>query len=130
MVRCELNDSIMDVVTKMSEGNIGCVTALMDVISKGGLIDPDAMLGGVGTILLLDTWGIYGSNIYVLWNDQCNRDIREFMLLLRATQLGYFSSAKLKALSEDEMREGIITDEEWKEMDKKVCEKLENFQRK
>lgn len=79
--------------------------------------------------MILDTWGIYGTDIYVLWNDKCNRDVRQMLMLMRATQLGIFSHTKLQEMAADQMRQVNLSDEEMAELDEKVCERLEDFAR-
>lgn len=129
MSRIELTDNLMDVFIKMSEGNPGALTALMDVHSKAEEIDPQGAMGGLGTILLLDTWEIYGSSIYILWNDKCDRDVRKFLLLQRMVQLGFLPDSKLKAMAADEMREVDLTEQEWSDLEEKVLDQLDQFQR-
>ena len=129
MSRIELTDSPMDALIKMAEGNPGAAVAMMDILKQHDEIDPQAMLGGLGTIMILDTWGIYGSSIYILYSDKCDRNVRQLLMLLRATQLGFFSHTKLQQMAEDQMRSVNLTDEEWQDLDDKVCERLEDFQR-
>ena len=130
MSRIELEDSQLDVMMKMSEGNPGALTAMMDIIKEHESIDPQAVMGGLGAILILDNWGIYGSSIYVLWNDKCNRDVRTMLMLIRATQLGFFSQSRLQQLAADQMRDIAMPDEEIEELDRKVCEALDQFKKK
>jgi len=104
MSRIELTDSPMDALIKMAEGNPGAAVAMMDILKQHDEIDPQAMLGGLGTIMILDTWGIYGSSIYILYSDKCDRNVRQLLMLLRATQLGFFSHTKLQQMAEDQMR--------------------------
>lgn len=129
MSRIELTDSIMDMVMKMVEGNPGAVSAIMDLMEKSEKIDPQSVWGNIGTILSLDTHEIYGSAIYVLWSDKCNRDARKMCVLLRAVQLGFLPESKLKEMAADQMREVDLTAEGWEDIDSKVCEQLEEFQR-
>lgn len=129
MSRIELSDSTVDAIIKMSDGNPGAVMALMEISEKAGSIDPQSALGGIGPILSLDTWEIYGSSIYVLFNDKAGRDVRKLLVLLRATQLGLFSVAKLQQMAADQAREINLSDEEWTELDEKVCAQLAEFQR-
>ncbi len=127
--RIELTDSPQQVLTKMSDGNPGALMAMMEIIEKGDAIDPQAFAGGLGAIMILDTWEIYGSSIYVLFNDKCDRDVRKMLMLMRATQLGHFSQTKLQKMAADQSREINLTDEELADLDAKVCEQLENFQK-
>lgn len=92
MSRIQLSDNTMDVIVKMSEGNPGAMTALMEIMSKGAKIDPDDFMGGLGAVLGLDTNGIYGTDIYVLYSDICDRNVAKMLSVLRACQLGFFSS--------------------------------------
>lgn len=129
MSRIKLEDSIMDALVKMSDGNPGALTAMQNMLMQGENIDPQGALGGTGAILDLDTWEIYGSDIYILWNDKCNRDVRRMLMIIRATQLGNFSHEKLKAMAADQRREINLTDDEWEEQDKFVCEFLPEFKK-
>lgn len=89
-------DSFLEVAFKLSEGNPGALTAIMEIYKHAGAIDPDDALGGLGALLHLDTLEIYGSDLYVLWSDICDRDTAKTLAVLRAVQLGYFDSNTLK----------------------------------
>jgi hypothetical protein len=125
--RIQLEDSIQNIIIKMSDGNPGAVTTLIEVIKNDGRVDPQSAFAGVGSILLLDSFGIYGSSIYILYNDKCNKNIRKFIMLLRAVQLGFIRVDRLKELAEDQTRQINLSDEEWKDIEMKVCEQLEDF---
>ncbi len=129
MNKINLTDSIVDVAVKMSEGNPGAAIAIAEMITKGDEIDPQSFAGGLGAVLSLDTLGIYGTDIYILFNDKCGRDVRPMLLLLRAHQLGMFPEERLRELSKDQSRQIDISPEEWSEIDRKVCEQLEDFKR-
>lgn len=88
--RIELEDTPKSAVIKMSEGVIGAIEPLMSLF---GL--PPA--NGFHCVLMLDTYGIYGSDIYVLWNDICERKIWRLSALIRGAQLGVISREELKA---------------------------------
>ena len=92
--RLKLTDSTFAVAVKMSDGNPGAIQVIMQVLSRTD-IDPDSALGGMGAILHLDSMGIYGTDIYVLFNDICNRELSKFIAVLRACQLGFESDSKL-----------------------------------
>ena len=129
MSRVELTDSITDVVVKMSDGNPGACSCLADIIKKGALIDPQSFMGSLRPILDMDDMGIYGTSIYVLWSDKCGRDTRRMLVLLRASQLGLFPREKILGMAADQMREVNLTEEEFQELDDKVCDRLDEFQR-
>lgn len=130
MVRIGLNDTTMDIVVKMSDGNPGAMDVIMRILSQDNKIDPQNALGGLGTILQLDTHGIYGTDIYILYNDKCNRNMRLFLMLLRSVQLGFFPESRLKEMASDQMRKINISQDELDDLDSKVCERLDQFQRK
>lgn len=69
MSRLDLNDDLLTIVTKMSEGNPGCLTFLMEALSKTN------QFRFVEMVLRLDKAELYGSHIYMLWNDCCDRDL-------------------------------------------------------
>jgi hypothetical protein len=124
--RISLNDSTIAAVTKMSDGNPGAAVTMMEMLKEGRKIDPDGFAGGLGFILLLDTYGIYGSDIYILNNDICDRKINKTCAVLRACQLGLFSSNTLKDACSRQDRSGkkMIPVEE---LYLKVKEQLPNF---
>lgn len=127
--RIELTDNPQQVLIKMSDGNPGALTAMLEIMKEGDAIDPQAFAGGLGAIMILDTWEIYGSSIYVLFNDKCDHDVRKMLMLMRATQLGHFSQVRLQQMAADQGREINLSDEEWADLDAKVCEQLEGFQK-
>lgn len=96
MTRIDLKDSTMDAVAKMSGGNFGAMEALIRTLQEGEKIDPDDVMSGLGSILMLDTLGIYGTDIYVLYSDICNKDLAKTIAVIRSVQLGFFKSPLLK----------------------------------
>lgn len=129
MSKIQLTDTAMDALVKMAEGNPGAIHAMMAIMEHAESIDPQAAMGGLAAILLLDTWEIYGSSIYVLFNDKCDRDVRKFLLLERACQLGHLPHSKLQEMAADQRREINLTGEEWEEIEAFVLEELEEFQK-
>lgn len=130
--RIELTDNLVDVMVKMSEGNPGAMTALMEIGEASPKIDPQSAfssMGPLGPALSFDTHGIYGSSIYVIWSDKCGRDARKALMLLRAVQLGLLPESKLQEMAADQMHQINLSAEEWEDLDSKVCDQLEEFQR-
>jgi len=95
MTKLDLNDSVEDIIIKMSEGNPGAISVCMMMYTKGGAIDPDALFGGLGGVLSLDSLGIYGSKIWMLFKDVCKQDLVKTSAMLRAWQLGFVPKATL-----------------------------------
>lgn len=127
MSKIELTDSLIDIMTKMSQGNPGAITALAACFNEGRKIDPDDAMEGLGPILMLDSWEIYGSHIYILWNDVCKRNTRDLLLLTRACQLGFLSHKELQKKSKEDY--GSFSSEKWAELNQKVCDFLPKFQK-
>lgn len=127
--RIELTDTMMSALVKMAEGNPGAIAALSDTCQKAAAIDPQSSFGMLSPILSLDTHGIYGSSIYVLWNDVCGRDARKLLMLLRAVQLGFLAESRLITAAADQSRGKHFTAEELAKLDAKVCTALDGFQR-
>ena len=94
--RIKLHDNTTDVVVKMSNGNPGAMNVIALLLKQADRIDEYDAMGGFGKILLLDSFEIYGTDIYVLYNDICGRDLVKMIAVLRATQMGMFSSSILK----------------------------------
>lgn len=93
----ELDDRPIDALIKMSKGNPGAIEALSKMMDLNQLVDPiTATLGGLYYPMLLDSFEIYGPEIYMLWSDVCNRDTAAALALLRATQMGIVSLPTLK----------------------------------
>ncbi len=129
MAKIKLNDNVQDIFIKMSDGNPGALFALSEIYKNGEEIDPQSFAKGFGPILNLDTLGIYGSDIYVLWNDQCDRDVRLMVMLLRANQLGFLSNDRLVAIFADQMRVDKLSSEELNDLDEQVCSRLPEFKK-
>jgi hypothetical protein len=104
--KIKLDDSMQVVMLKMSEGNIGALTVIMQLLSDAGSIDPDNFMPGLGEVLSLDTIGIYGSKIWMLYKDVCHENMTNLCAVLRACQLGFIDrDSMLHAI--DNMGEGL-----------------------
>lgn len=85
--RITSNMSLQDMLFEMSEGNPGALTCMMQMLNSY----PEALLD----ILLFDTMGIYGSQIYMVWNDCCGRDMDKFKETIQAFREGKFSEEEI-----------------------------------
>jgi hypothetical protein len=123
MTRLELNDSVLDIVTKLSEGNPGVTDVCKELHSQEAEIAKDSAIQGLGSLLLsLDTYAIYGEDIWMLYKDVCGEDIEKTIAVLRSCQLGLTSSIDLK--------HAIAHYDDGLELDKiveQVKERLPNF---
>lgn len=127
--RLDLNDSIIDMITKLSEGNPGAVGALCALVKDAPGIDPDSAFGPYTALISFDTFGIYGTGIYVLWNDVCSRDTRLVLSLLRSVQLGFVPVEDLRTAANDQRRGNHFPADRIDAIDRMVCERLPAFKR-
>lgn len=91
----KLDDTIGDIIAKMSAGNPGAITVLMQVFEEAPNIDPQDWVGGLGPILNMDNHGIYGPDIWILYKDVCGSNITNLVAVLRSLQLGMTSEKRL-----------------------------------
>ena len=96
MAKIKLDDTLMTILLKLTEGNPGAATVLVKIVKEADTIDPDASLGHLAILLDLDTLEIYGSNIWILYKDICGQSIKHFIATLRAWQLGFISALTIK----------------------------------
>ena len=80
--------SVKDMLITMCDGNPGALTCMMQLIQH----DPET---GVRDILLFDSMGIHGSQIYMVWNDCCGRDIGKFKETIQAFREGKFTEEEI-----------------------------------
>ena len=83
------------VIILMADGNPGALQAVMELIKSESF----------GEINLLDDLGIHGADLYVLWNDKCDRDINKLKILIALTSVGIIKEERLKELSLDQCNE-------------------------
>jgi len=93
--RLTLQDTVMDMLIKICEGNPGALTVCMKLIDEESKIDPDSALAPYGTIMSFDTHGVYGSHIWTTYKDICNMDITKLIGVFRAIQLGFMDENEL-----------------------------------
>jgi len=93
--RIQLTDTTFTAVFKLAEGNPGATRVCAEILALTPTIDPDSALGGLGALLSLDSLGIYGSRIWMLYKDMCHECIYNTVAVLRAHQLGIISAKTL-----------------------------------
>lgn len=74
-------DNAESALAKICEGNPGAINACCCIIKESAKVYP--YVDGWEYIILLDKLEIYGSDIYVLWNDICQRGTRKMIAALR-----------------------------------------------
>lgn len=84
MSRIKMTDSVEDVIIKLAEGNPGALTTLFEIMKEKEL----DITKYLETFLVIDTMELYGSYLYMLWNDCCNRDIKKVLNVIEGYQNG------------------------------------------
>lgn len=129
MSRIKLTNSLLDSITIMVDGNPGAIAALTSLMADVTTIDPQSAFKELAPLLAFDTLEVYGTAIYIIWNDKCGRDNRKTLMLLRSVQLGFLSLSQFKAMAADQMGEVNLTKKRWEELDRQVCGYLGDFQK-
>jgi len=115
-----LDDTLEDIIVKMSKGNPGAMSAIVSLLSEYPLADPLNPLKELAPILTFDYLGIYGTDLYIIWNDKCNRDVYKIFILIRSIQLGLMDGKKLVALSKDQLNKLRLSSEDWASLGEKI----------
>ena len=110
-------------ITKLCQNNPGCVMSLMELAEHYGTVR-NPHIEDLGLFHLLDEFEIYGTEIYILWNDKCNQDIEKFILLIRATQFNIVTLKNLKRMAEDQMRKFNFSDKDFELIEDQVKDAL------
>lgn len=103
--RIELSDTFESACIKLAEGNPGALRVIADLAKYSTTVDPQCFWGELGPLISLDTHGIYGSRIWMLYTDVCGgggSDVAanivtsiKMLAVIRACQLGLLSVDKL-----------------------------------
>lgn len=64
MSRINVNSTIAEIVSSISEGNPGAMSVVMYFLTEGDIL----------SVLMFDKLELYGSKLYMLWNDCCGRN--------------------------------------------------------
>jgi hypothetical protein len=123
-----------EIIIIMANGNPGAITFILKAMEIAKEIDPESAWNfaedndfpAYGPLINADRCDIYGTDLYVLWNDICDRSIINSIALLRATQLGILDHNILKdaCSRQDYSGKSLINVED---IYKKVCEELPSF---
>lgn len=97
--RLDGTKSLMDNIMAMAEGNPGALKVCVSLLKRGKNIDPDDLFEGFGTLMALDTLGIYSYRIWMLYSDVCGEDLVKLVAIARAWQLGQLLGASKEAIN-------------------------------
>ena len=90
----DLNMTLTDIIVALAEGNPGATTACVEMVKHQPVIDPQAF--PMASLFGADSLGLYGSELYMLWNDVCGRDVGKVVGVLRAWQLGILTDTQIR----------------------------------
>lgn len=86
MNRITADTSSLQVIVQMSDGNPGSMEVIIKLLQLAMRdIDPEIQNPEWFYVLLLDTFGIYGPDIYVLYSDICGKDLAKMVAVLKAS---------------------------------------------
>lgn len=98
MSKIKLTSSPLEIAMTISQGNPGALAACVQILDSVD-VDPDSAFGELTGFITLDSLGIYGTDVYVLWSDICHKDTPVMLAVLRATQLGLLEGSVVKEAS-------------------------------
>lgn len=90
MSKLSPTDTLQDVMVKLCEGNPGALDCLMRMYQNQNWKVPN--MNGFTYIMMFDQMGLYGSRLYQLWNDCCDRDLDQIETVLYNILIGTLSS--------------------------------------
>ena len=90
MARLQLMDSMYDIIVKMSDGNPGAISFIMELKVQ---YNNDAQW--VQALLAFDMMELYGSQLYMLWNDSCDRDCTKVIKIVEAYKRGKITNTDI-----------------------------------
>jgi hypothetical protein len=123
-----LTDNFMDICVKLSDGNPGALTVLVQLYKEEALVDPDSAFAPFSTMLAFDSRGIYADKIWILYKDICKQNIVYLITLFRANQLGLISDEAIEdAIDSGHAGNARSIDIDIKDLLKQVQEKLPEF---
>lgn len=117
-----VREQMMDTLIRLSDGNPKAAVALTYLVNYASQIErmkkPEVLL-----LAWIDHWGLKGKAIEILWTQSCGQDIRNFIILIRAHQLGFVTTTRFMKAAEDKTLgfEHRFTEEDMKLLDDAVC---------
>lgn len=118
--RIKLEMTVKEAIVAMADGNPGAISVMAGILKEGPIIDPDCE--SFFHILGLDSLGIYGSQIWVLFKDLCEQSYLNLLTVLRANQCGILD----EGLFHESMKRGCFP-MAFGTLRKQVQEVLPNF---
>ncbi len=96
MSRIKITDNGFDILEKLADGNPGALTALYQFINASYGDNGDLYIARCfETFFIIDMMELYGSHLYMLWNDCCNRDTKKFLKVIEGYREGKIKKSDL-----------------------------------
>lgn len=93
MSKLQLTDSTIEILDKMSEGNPGAISILTTLLFKE---TTEELVDSVMHIILpLDTLGVYGSKLYMLWTDACDKNTDKVKKVIELWRTGKLTKEEI-----------------------------------
>ena len=127
MARLSGNESVTEAIQIMADGNDRAEKVLDYISVEAPGIDPEMKPEAIGHMRLLDKYGIYGADIFTLFDSKCNGNVSRLLLLLRATDLGKYSKSKLQEFASGDCYRESTTKKEWGKLEALVKKNLPKF---
>lgn len=86
--RLEIDRSHAPLVRRLTNDDPGAAIVLIDLLRRGRKLGAPVSSDTAWCLKMLDTLGICGADLYILWGDVCCRRVEEMSLLLRACHEG------------------------------------------
>ena len=91
MSRIAISDELVTALTKMSEGNPGALTVLMQLVECTAEMDIQLGFAPFDSFTRLDSLEVYGPSIWILYKDICGENIKKLIHLLHGATNGILS---------------------------------------
>lgn len=88
--RIKLSDTGISAITKLVDGNPGAIRALTELMKYRDAENPSGN-GGFFAMLNIDSAGIYGPDLWLLYKDVCDHDIKKMSNVLKLYEMGTLS---------------------------------------
>lgn len=89
MGRISLLDTMEETMMKFSNGNLGAMRALVELLNH----NPEKMFQ---KLLTLDRMKLYEDKLYMLWNDSCDRDIQKVEEIIKQYRKGKIKQSDIE----------------------------------
>lgn len=121
MKRINPDMPISTIIAIMSEGFPGVDIVLYTVYERNAVVDPQTLYKSLDAITFLDEKGIYGRDVWDLYQCACEENVAKLIMTLRAVQLGIIPMFHVKKAIRRDMRL------DFDNMEFEVCSRLSEF---